>query len=84
MLLLSNLKFKFKKKKPLQSSTKYYQKIRKIAKNGSQKVSKCFSGRKRKKWLNGCAWNKNIPENEKTRLAEYRKKYLETHNNTLQ
>ena len=54
MLLLSKLKFKLKKKKPLQSSTKYYQKIKKDCQKWLTKGIKMFLRKKKKKvakWL---------------------------------
>ena len=49
-------------------------KIKKDCKKSSWKISKSFSRRKGKKQY-GCESYENLSEDEKQKLAEYRKKY---------
>ena len=50
--------------------------IKKLLQKILWKISKSFQRIKRKKTQYGCERYKNLPKNEKQKLVQYRKKYL--------
>ena len=59
------------------SSAVYYQNNKERLQKCLMKTSKSFWRLQRKKWQYGCEQYKNLSENEKQRLTEYRKKSYE-------
>ena len=57
--------------------------IKKEYKRSSWKIPKSFYRWKRKKWQYGCECYKNLSEDEKQKLIDYRKKYYRMRKNAL-
>ena len=65
------------------SSAEYYQENKERLQKKLIKYSKIFLEKKRKKEKNGCEHYKNLSEDEKEKLGEYRKKYCRMRKNAL-